>query len=118
MKVAKCAALVLGPVVICLGSTIPAEPIDPQAARPAPVIDRPVMFNTPEADQILTDQQIYPPDNPWNQDVSAWPVHPHSQEIIASIGADKPLRHNRDMGFVLVPPNQQRDTGQDCCLSR
>jgi hypothetical protein len=28
--------------------------------------------------------------------------------VIAAIGADKPLRYNPDMGFVLVPPNQRR----------
>ncbi len=68
----------------------------------------PIMFDTPEADKILAHLQIYPADNPWNQDVSTWPVRPNSAKIIASIGADKPLRHNRDMGFVLVSPAQSR----------
>ena len=78
-------------------------------ARPAmPPITKPVMFDTPEADEILAALQVFPPDNPWNQDVSKWPVHPNSRNIIASIGADKPLRHNSDMGFILVPPNQKR----------
>ena len=35
-------------------------------------------------------------------------MHPNSRNIIASIGADKPLRHNSDMGFILVPPQQKR----------
>ena len=71
---------------------------------PTPPIRKPVMFDTPEADKILAALQVFPPDNPWNQDVSRWPVHPNSRNIIAAIGADKPLRHNSDMGFVLVPP--------------
>ncbi len=29
---------------------------------------------------------IFPPDNPWNQDISALPVHPKSNAYIASIG--------------------------------
>jgi hypothetical protein len=68
----------------------------------------PLLFNTPEADELLAKLQVFPPDNPWNQDISAWPLHPKSREIIASIGPDKPFRYNPDMAFVLVPPNQKR----------
>ncbi len=73
-----------------------------------PEIDRPILFNTPEADRILGALQVFPADNPWNADVSQWPLHPNSQNLIASIGSDKPLRYNPDMSFVLVPPNQKR----------
>jgi len=66
------------------------------------------MFDTPEADKILESLQVYPPDNPWNQDISKWPIHPNSKNIINAIGANKPLRQNTDMGFILVPPNQKR----------
>jgi hypothetical protein len=78
----------------------------PQSAAPA--IDRPILFDTPEADRILEGLRVFPPDNPWNADVSGWPLHPNSRGLIASIGADKPLRYNPDMGFVLVPPDQRR----------
>jgi hypothetical protein len=71
-------------------------------------ITRPILFNTPDADRILKELSIFPRDNPWNQDISRWPVHPNSRTIIASIGNDKPLRANRDMNFVLVPPDQKR----------
>lgn len=71
-------------------------------------IDKPVLFHTPEADAILAALEVFPPDDPWNLDISAWPVHPNSKNIIASIGADKPFRYNPDMGFVLVPPNQKK----------
>jgi len=79
-----------------------------QAAAASPPLAKPVMFNTPAADAILSGLQVFPPDNPWNQDVTNWPVHPNSSRIVASIGVDKPLRYNPDMGFILVPPNQQR----------
>jgi hypothetical protein len=69
---------------------------------------RPVLFNTSEADRILEGLQVFPPDNPWNADISDWPLHPNSRALIASIGADKPLRYNPDMNFVLVPPDQAR----------
>jgi hypothetical protein len=66
------------------------------------------MFHTPEADAILSALEVFPPDNPWNQVVSDWPLHPNSANIIASIGAEKPLRYNADMAFILVPPDQKR----------
>ncbi len=77
-------------------------------AAKMPPITKPVMFDTPEADAILSALEVYPPDNPWNAVVSGWPRHPDSDAIVASIGADKPLRCNTDMGFVLVLPDQAR----------
>jgi hypothetical protein len=70
--------------------------------------NRPVLFNTPEADRILEALQVFPADSPWNTDISKLPVHPNSRNIIASIGGDKPLRYNADMGFVLVPGGQPK----------
>ncbi len=77
-------------------------------AAKMPAITAPVMFDTPEADAILAALEIFPPDNPWNLLVEDWPVHPDSKAIVASVGADKPLRYNPDMAFVLVPPDQKR----------
>jgi hypothetical protein len=73
-----------------------------------PKITAPVMFGTPEADRILEALQIFPPENPWNQDVSALPVHADSARIIDSIGPEKSLGYNLDMGFIIVPPDQKR----------
>ena len=39
----------------------------------------------------LGGRQVFPPDNPWNQDVSGEPVDPRSAGIIGRIGADLPL---------------------------
>ena len=77
-------------------------------AAKMPPITKPVMFDTPEADAILSALEVFPPDNPWNQVVTDWPVHPNSTNLIASIGPQKPLRCNTDMGFILVPPEQKR----------
>ena len=71
-------------------------------------IDQPILFFTPEADAILRDLQVFPADHPLNLAVDEWPLHDLSDQIVASIGKDKPLRGNRDMSFVLVPPNQPR----------
>jgi hypothetical protein len=73
-----------------------------------PNITKPILFNTPKADAILRDWRAFPADNPWNADISTWPVHPNSAAIINSIGAGKPFRYNLDMAFVIVPPNQPR----------
>jgi hypothetical protein len=79
------------------------------ADRPKmPEITRPVLFNTSEADAILAALQVFPPDNPWNEDISSLPVHPNSQKMIASIGAARSLQYNLDMSFILVPPDQKR----------
>ncbi|MCE9560107.1 MAG: hypothetical protein K8R88_14310, partial [Armatimonadetes bacterium] len=42
--------------------------------------------------------QIFPVDNPWNQDVSRLPVHPKSHQYLKSIGLDRPL--HPDFGTV------------------
>lgn len=86
---------------------------DPQRLRriraaTMPAITRPVQFDTPEADAILSALEVFPPDNAWNQLVDEWPVHPDSDAIVASIGVDKPLRYNPDMAFVIVPPDQAK----------
>ena len=75
---------------------------------PMPKITVPVMFDTPEADTVLAALQVFPPDNWWNRDISGLPVHPDSAKMIASIGPEKSIEYNLDMGFILVPPDQQR----------
>jgi len=76
-----------------------------QTGPKVPPITHPVMWDTPEADAILSAMQVFPPDNPWNQDISKLPLHPDSAEMIASIGSDKHLEYNLDMNFVIVPPD-------------
>src|SRR5262245_47625227 len=88
-------------------ATSAAEPAA-KAGMTLPAIKQPVMHDTPDADAILAAMQVFPPDNPWNNDVSKWPRHKDSDAIVASIGGDKPLRYNTDMAFILVPPNQPR----------
>ena len=73
-----------------------------------PSLKKPIQFYTPEADAILSALEIFPPDNAFNQIIEDWPLHPNSKNIVASVGLDKPLRYNPDMGFVLVPPNQPK----------
>src|SRR5438094_426730 len=46
----------------------------------------------------LHGKQLFPPDNPWNQDISTAPVDPNSDNLIAAIGVAKPL--HPDFGTV------------------
>ncbi|MBN1419654.1 MAG: hypothetical protein JXP34_12825 [Planctomycetes bacterium] len=94
-------------ILPAIAGSDPARVARIRAAK-MPEIAKPVMFDTPEADAILSALEVYPPDNPWNQVVEDWPLHPDSARIVASIGEDKPFRYNPDMGFILVPPDQKR----------
>jgi hypothetical protein len=73
-----------------------------------PAIEKPVLFDTSEADAIIAALEVFPPDNPWNLVVADWPVHPNSEKIVSSIGPAKPFRCNTDMGFILVPADQKK----------
>ncbi len=92
--------------LFCVGACLVAN--DASARQEHAAITKPILFNTPEADVILGTLQIFSTNNAWNQIVSAWPVHPNSKKIVASIGNERPLRYNSDIAFILVPPDQKR----------
>ena len=77
-----------------------------------PTIAKPVMFDTPEADAVLSALEVFPPDNPWNQDISKAPLDPNSDKLIARIGKDQPLHPDfgthGTFGYAVVPGNQPR----------
>lgn len=91
-------------IVFALAVAVPAQPPKPEM----PKFDAPVMFNTPEADKILAAMQVFPKDNPWNEDISKRPVAANSKQMIAGIGAAKRLAYNSDMSFIIVPPDQKK----------
>jgi hypothetical protein len=69
-----------------------------------------------EAGPHIGNCAIFPPDNPWNQDVSALPVHPNSAVFIASINQDDNQFLHADFGsnpeygipYVVVPGTQPK----------
>ena len=76
-----------------------------------PVVTHPVLFNTAEADGIVSAMQIFPLNNPWNEDISQRPALANSDAMIAQIGTDlgasrSTLRAFFEMNYVLVPDNQ------------
>ena len=54
---------------------------------PAPVVATPTLFNTPQADAIVSAMQIFPVTNPWNEDISpATCYRPRAHEAAVQIG--------------------------------
>src|SRR6185436_15013395 len=78
-------------------SAIVREPTPTPVTRP-----RTVSSNARQPDlgpgASLHGKQLFPPDNPWNQDISNAPVDPNSAQIIAAIGSDAQL--HPDFGTV------------------
>ena len=75
---------------------------------PDPEITEPIWFFDPRADKILAKVQIFPKNNPWNEDISALPVAKNSGKMIELINQINHLEYNLDMGFVIVPPNLKK----------
>lgn len=78
---------------------------------PLPVVTSATLFNTPEADDIVSRMQILPVDNAWNEDVSRRPLLANSAAVVSQIVADlqstrRTVRAFYEMNFVLVPANQ------------
>lgn len=78
---------------------------------PEPVVTSATLFNTPQADAIVSRMQILPVDNAWNEDISRLPLLPNSAAMVSQIVADlqstrRNLRAFYEMNFVLVPASQ------------
>lgn len=76
-----------------------------------PVVTNAILFNTTNADAVLSAMQIFPVTNPWNEDISRRPVLANSDAMMAQISNDlqasrRTLRAFKEMNFVLVPDNQ------------
>jgi hypothetical protein len=82
---------------------------------PAPVVTTPTLFNTPQADAIVSAMQIFPVTNPWNENISRRPLLSNSATMISQLKSDlsstrQTLRPFYEMNYVLVPDNQSRAT--------
>src|ERR1043166_2698365 len=78
---------------------------------PLPVVTNSVLFNTTNADAIVSAMQIFPVTNPWNEDISRRPVLTNSDAMISQIISDlasnkRTLIAEYEMNFVLVPDAQ------------
>ena len=82
---------------------------------PAPVVTTPTLFNTSQADAIISATQIFPVTNPWNENISRRPLLANSATMISQLKSDlsssrQTLRPFYEMNYVLVPNNQSRIT--------
>src|SRR6266704_204763 len=80
---------------------------------PLPVVTSPILFNTSNADAVVSAMQIFPVTNPWNECISNRPVLANSDammaQIISDLGTSRAvLTPEFEMNFVLVPDNQPR----------
>jgi hypothetical protein len=76
-----------------------------------PAVTNTILFDTTNADAVVSAMQIFPVTNPWNECISNRPVLSNSDAMIAQIIMD--LHTNRavltpefEMNFALVPDNQ------------
>jgi hypothetical protein len=70
-----------------------------------------VLFDTTNADAVVSTMQIFPVTSPYNEDVSQLPPATNSSAIIAQISSDlqssrQTLRLFQEMNYVLAPDNQ------------
>ena len=78
---------------------------------PLSVVTNSILFNTPEADAVVSAMQIFPRDNAWNEDISRRPLLANSLAMISQITNDlaanrQTLRPFFEMNFVIVPDLQ------------
>lgn len=76
-----------------------------------PVVTNAVLFNTAQADAIVSAMQVFPVTSAWNEDISRRPALTNSDAVIARIISDldadkRTLRAFHEMNFVLVPDAQ------------
>src|ERR1051325_5768853 len=76
-------------------------------------VTRPTLAQIPDLgiNASLHGKPIFPADNPWNIDVSTFPVDPNSANLISSMGLTSPLHpdfgttyQNKPIGFDYIVP--------------
>ncbi len=78
---------------------------------PLPVVTNSILFNSSNADVVVSAMQIFPVSNAWNEIISNRPVLSNSDAMIAQIGADLSVSRQKlflfqEMNYVLVPDTQ------------
>jgi hypothetical protein len=102
-------------LVAVAAACTPVAPPPPPASSGSPTT-KPPPLRTGVQNGSLGTCPVFPPDNPWNTDVSAFPVHPDSTAIIAQIQGDGADNLHADFGgggaygipYVAVPPNEPK----------
>src|ERR1017187_10422755 len=86
---------------------LPAERINQEGRilGTLPAVTSPLLFNTTNADAVMSAMQIFPVTNPWNECISNRPVLVNSDEMIARITTNLTSNHRTlvaeyEMNFV------------------
>ena len=108
----------LRPLLLLVGGFLLATPClaerinqEGRILGPLPVVTNAILFDTTQADSILSAMQTFPVTNAWNEDISGRPLLTNSSSMIAQIISDlatnnRTLRVFFEMNFVLVPDSQ------------
>jgi len=78
---------------------------------PLPVVTNSILFDTTNADAVVSAMQVFPVTNPWNECISNRPVLANSDAMIGQIDTNVGSAHRylelfQEMNFVLVPDAQ------------
>jgi len=110
-----CRTIVLGILVCASAALAEGERINHEGRLlgPAPRVSQPLVFNTAEADAIVSALQIMPVTSPWNERIDQRPTLSNSAAMISQITSDlasnrRTLRPFYEMNYVLVPDDQPR----------
>jgi hypothetical protein len=76
-----------------------------------PVVTNSILFDTSNADTVVSAMQIFPVSNPWNECISNRPALVNSDAMIGQIYTNVGSTHRylelfQEMNYVLVPDNQ------------
>src|SRR5271169_4356923 len=89
---------------------LPAERINQEGRilGALPGVTNSILFNTTNADAVVSAMQIFPATNPWNECISNRPVLVNSDAMITQINADvgssnRKLKLFQEMNYVVVP---------------
>jgi hypothetical protein len=103
----------LGSLAVVLRATAERINQEGRILGSLPVVTNAILFNTSNADGVVSAMQIFPVTNPWNESISNRPVLANSDAMIAQINSDVGSSHRKlslfqEMNYVLVPDNQPR----------
>ena len=78
---------------------------------PLPTVTNAILFNTTNADAVVSAMQIFPVTNPWNECISNRPVLVNSDAMMAQIVSNVGSSHRilelfQEMNYVLAPDSQ------------
>ena len=101
-------------LILLLSATrSPAERINQEGRilGPPPVVTDSILFNTTNADAVVSAMQIFPVTNPWNECISNRPVLVNSDAMIGQIYTNVGSSHRvlelfQEMNFALAPDGQ------------